>query len=275
MGVNLDEKNWQEETLPEGTILGKGTPEDPLQPPIKYRLDGTPRRWPKFPPKVCPDCSLHYYPMTSKQKKCHFCIAKKEPTPKEQRAIISHSSKYIAETLKKIRELGTIDLSDPKVDEKKYHTFGVYGKIKCSEREILAAKALAVGVDIFVTAVATGIPYSELFAMYEGGGRQPDFPKMLAHYTAVYGILGNIKEIVGLTSEIKKAQGLPVNKKIDAINALVKLRSQILEALPPPPEKSSINFGIDATTIDIEKRVEELIKEFVKSIPWAGPGPKI
>jgi len=163
--------------------------------------------------------------------------------------------------------------------ERTTHDFGVYGKIKATEREIRLAElevATLKSEPLPVTylSLATGLSESEIEALRQGGGANPDYH----HVAAYYQLRETRSEILSTIKEYKElVAGLPVDERGKAYGQILKLQDQLLNLLPRPKKKEPLDFGDRDSTAaeDLARRavVDMLLTEPPSETRDGGPGP--
>ena len=281
---------------PPGTVLGEGTKDDPLLPPIKYtsmRRSGI--RHIQRPiqslwdtPKEC-GCGRWYVPISVVQRQCHYCrIAKvhKEDNPKfnakQAMQMETRAGAFWADTRQKFKKWA--QTLGPDADDKKNVNFGAYGNIECTERHVIAARLLAYGCDVLMVSDVTDIPLFDLLECQDGGGSQPKLDEMVAFYSAQHDMWNNVRRLRTVEESMKDAKGLKDSPKklAEAYGKMVDLQNKVAELFPERPKRSKIDFGKDEATLGLRKMAADWLAQFLRDVPSdresnvaGGPGPTV
>jgi len=122
--------------------------------------------------------------------------------------------------------------------------------------------------------LATGLSESEIEALRQGGGANPDYH----HVAAYYQLRETRSEILSTIKEYKElVAGLPVDERGKAYGQILKLQDQLLNLLPRPKKKEPLDFGDRDSTAaeDLARRavVDMLLTEPPSETRDGGPGP--
>ena len=286
----LDDSQPTPATIPPGTIRGVGTKEDPLLPPVEYRVDGKMRQYGNYPVRQCTTstCGLWFKPKANiPQKRCYKCkTADPEVnqrhyfTPHEITKLEVKAAETWAEFRARLKALGLNTIPED-ADRRKARNFGVYGDIMCTWREMAAARLIADGNHVVMVADAVAMPAASIFDMMDGVGGQPRFQDMVAHFHAVDIGLQMLHRERSLRKTVSDAEGLTPKQKVDAEIQLSKLHTEVSERLPKPPKAKEIDFGLELEAQGLRNIARGMAADFsllvsgnLETGAVGGPGPR-
>lgn len=166
-------------------------------------------------------------------------------------------------------------------DERTMHDFGVYGKIRCTEREhrlaeleVASLKSNPLPVDYL--SIATGLSVSEIEALRSGAGANPDYPQIQAA-CQIKETRGELLTIIKEWQEVLADPEMPLADKSKAYKEIVAKHSQLLDLLPKPKKKEPLDFGPRDQTPAEELATQAIAQMLLTEPPTdsrpGGPGP--
>jgi hypothetical protein len=172
----------------------------------------------------------------------------------------------------------------PDNEQRVERSFGLYGKIRCTEAQVrlsyldVACDDPKRALSLPMLSLLTGIKLDDIIAMREGGGSNPNYPNMRAHFQGErtsYEIQATVEK------EMLELKGGDLNAKLrsDAMQRLLMMKWRILDRLPDPPKSAEISFG-DDDAMPAGQLAKRLWTLYVKSSPGLdgrdpGPGPVV
>jgi len=268
-------------------ILGSGTEQDPYYYEKSAKLQ---------PPMKCPD-GMHdldkgfwFLRPTPKAKRCPWCTSERpaESTLRFKQKFAERAARRATETdatereafryfrrwLDKVRE-------DAKRlrDDREEREFGIYGRIKATDREIRLAELEAVTLandptPVTFLSMATGLTVTEIEALRAGAGSNPDYPS-IQHY---YQLRGTRRDILAIIKDYKATlKELPALDRLGPYKEILKMEDKLIDLLPKPKKREQLDFG-DRENTAAEALALRAVSDFCLCEPpqdsrLGGPGP--
>jgi hypothetical protein len=291
--------------MPKQPIVGQGTQDSPY----RYVMGPT-----KRPPRECadpkhsPEHLLWFIPTMPSVKRCPWCSSERPSavTLKIKQRMTDIKAGVVTKAAERFRMV-QVDkaewaafkhfqpwLTKCRADasrlsgERTTHDFGIYGKIKATEREIRlaeleAATCKADPTPVAFLSLATGLTVSEIEALRAGAGANPDYPYVAAFYqlrttrSEMLEVMRDYKSFLATPLEAGDKVGLKERQK--AYGDMLKAENQLLDLLPKPKKKEQLDLGGSYDSTPAEDLAMRAVADFALTEPPAldgrpgGPGP--
>ncbi len=164
-------------------------------------------------------------------------------------------------------------------NEREVHDFGIYGRLKATEREIRLAELEAVSlqnepVPVSFLSIATDLGVGEIETLRAGAGANPNYPLIQSYYQ----LRESRREILETIKQYKETiKALPADERLKPYGDILKLQDKLVDLLPKPKKREQLDFGDKDTTAAEELAMNAVALYCLTEMPQdarpGGPGP--